>query len=1010
MRKPPLKTHTGGGKSYDSITYSERTVTGIVVDSETGDPLTGAYVLEKGTNNAAITDLDGKFSLKIKSPNLVISFIGYESEEVSVETSQIVVKLSYDKKMIEESVVTALGIKRSEKALSYNVQKVKGDVLNNIKDANFINSLNGKVAGVNIQRSASGVGGATRVVMRGSKSISGDNNVLYVVDGIPLFNITGKDKSADGSGFGSGRVSSEGIADINPEDIEDISVLTGPSAAALYGANAANGVILITTKKGSAGSLKINFASSVEFSNPFILPELQTTYGSVEGNYTSWGNKLDKPSDYTVKQFFNTAVNYNNSVNFSVGNKNNQTYFSLSSIDSKGIIPNNKYNRYNVTIRNTSVFLNDKLTLDLSASYVRDFQNNMISYGMYFNPIVGLYLYPPQNDFSKEKYFERYDMEEGVGKQYWSPGDLGIEAQNPYWIAYRNIRPQVKDRFILFGSLRYDITKNLNVTARVKLDKSYSQSEDKRYASTISTYAKPNGRYSFSNRYYIQQYADVILNYNREIGKNFRFQINAGSSIEDYDSKGNGYGGDLALIPNKFIYANIDPKTAVPNQDGGDSRYQNVALFTSAELSYKSKLFLTVTARGDKSSKLVNSKTPWLWYPSVGLSAVVTDFFSESTKAAMRPVLSYFKVRASYTDVGSPIPYTGLTPNTQTRNMQGGTVKQFEYYPVTDLKGENTKSYEFGFDSRWWNDNITLNMTVYNSNTYNQLLKASLGKGSGYSHMLVQAGNVRNRGLEITVGLNQRIADFKYSTHFTATANRNKIIKLASAVKNPITGAEIDLSKIVMGRFILVEGGEIGDVYDTKRIKRDADGYVSYDNGKNLETENVPAYKIGSVNAKWNFGWKNEFSYKGLNLSMLFTARLGGIVISKTQAYLDKYGVSKESALKRDEGGVKLGENLTVDPEAYYSAIFDIDSYHTYSATNARLQELSLSYMLPDKLFKNIVKNVTFSVYATNLWMIYNKAPYDPELTATTGIYGQGYDNFMLPSLRTVGMGFKCRF
>ena len=413
-----------------TATAQGKSVSGIVLDAADHEPLTGATVSVKGvTGHGALTDMDGKFTIKnIKAGAvLVVSYIGYTTKEVAVgNLSELTIELVSADKQLETVVVTALGIKRSQKALSYNVQEVKNDALTTVKDANFMNSLNGKVAGVNIQRSASGVGGATRVVMRGNKSISGDNNVLYVIDGVPIGNSA--DRGGDGSGFGSGRASGEGISSINPDDIESISVLTGPSAAALYGASAANGVILINTKKGAAGKLRVNFSSAVETASPFILPKFQNTYGNAAGQYTSWGDKLATPSDYKVRDFYNRGVTFNNSFNFSVGTDKNQTYFSASAINAKGIVPNNKYHRYNASVRNTSKFLDDKLTLDVSASYVRDYANNMISYGAYFNPIVGAYLYPRGQNFDQEKYFERYDAQLGYYVQQWSPGSMGMDV------------------------------------------------------------------------------------------------------------------------------------------------------------------------------------------------------------------------------------------------------------------------------------------------------------------------------------------------------------------------------------------------------------------------------------------------------------------------------------------------------------------------------------------------------------------------------------------------------
>ncbi len=984
------------------------TVKGQVLD-KTGEPIIGANIRVDGTTSGAVTDLDGNFTIQVSpSASLTVSYVGMKSQKLSVSgRTQLTITLDDDTTGLETVVVTALGIKRSQKALSYNVQEMKGDALTTVKDANFMNALSGKVAGVNIQRSASGVGGGTRVVMRGNKSIVGDNNVLYVIDGVPIGNQA--DRSA-GNNFG-GRTSSEGIGNINPDDIESISVLTGPSAAALYGASAANGVILINTKKGAAGKLKLNVSSSVETSRAMLLPRFQNRYGNVPGDYMSWGQKLETPSTLDVADFFNTGVTFNNAFNFSVGTEKNQTYVSASAINSSGIVPNNKYHRYNAMIRNTSKFLDDKLTLDVSASYIREFANNMISYGTYFNPIVGLYLYPRGENFDQERAYERYDEAKGYYTQYWSPGSMGgLDAQNPYWVAYRNIRPEVKDRYMLTGQLKYEITSWLNASARVRLDNTYTEREDKRYASTVATHARELGRYSYSNEKFGQRYGDFLLTMNKGLSDNFHLNATVGTSYEEYDTKGQGYGGQLLIIPNKFVYGNISPDAATPSQSGGPSRKSNFAVFASAELAYKSAVYLTLTGRTDKPSQLVNTPNPWIFYPSVGLSAVVTELLSPETKAKLRPILSYAKVRTSYTEVGSPIPFTGLTPGTTTRSINGGTIGTYPYYPLPELKAERTRSFELGLDTKWFNNAVTLGVTVYQSNTYNQLLPSRLDPSTGYETLYVQAGNVRNRGIEVSLGFDKDFGPVNYNTTVTATANRNKVIELPSDVLNPVTGQRLDLSDLPLGGGARARiGGEIGDIYSSERLKRDADGYYPYSPGSALQTESTEPYKLGSVNAKWNFGWKHGISYKGLTLNALFTARVGGIVISKTQAVLDQFGVSEASAIARDNGGVMLGDYM-VDPRAYYSAVQALDAYYVYSATNIRLQELSLSYSLPKKWLGKVFSSASVSVYGTNLWMIYNRAPFDPELTATTGTFGQGYDYFMLPSQRMIGASIKFGF
>ena len=982
-------------------------VKGKVVDA-TGEPLIGVSILVKGSTNGTVTDVDGNFNIEaVKGATLEISYIGYTTQSIPVTGNvSLNIVMKEDSEQLEEVVVTALGIKRSEKALSYNVQKVGGDELTAIKDANFMNSLNGKVAGVNIQRSASGVGGSTRVVMRGNKSIAGDNNVLYVVDGIPIGNQANRE--GDGSSFDS-KSSGEGIANFNPDDIESISVLTGPSAAALYGASAANGVILINTKKGKEGTLRVNVASSVELSNPFVLPKFQNVYGNADGSYFSWGNKLDTPAAWAPKDFFKTGAMFSNSFNLSVGSEKNQTYISGAAVNSSGIVENNKYNRYNMTFRNTAKFLKDKLTLDFSASYVREYYNNMISSGTYFNPIVGVYLYPRGMNFGAEKYFERYNKELGYNVQNWAPGTMGVEAQNPYWIAYRNVRPETKDRYMFYGSLKYDITDWLNVAGRFRLDNTYTEKEDKRYASTTSTFAGANGRYAYSNESFRQKYADIMVNVDKQFADIYHATVNAGFSFEEYDTKGHGYGGDLLLLPNNFTYGNVNPNLASVSETGGDSRRRNMAVFASAELSWNSALYLTLTGRGDRPSQLVNSKNEWIFYPSVGVSAIVTELLSPELRESIAPVLGYFKVRGSYTEVGSPIPFTGLTPGTISHKLENGTVAPFEYYPLSDFKAERTRSFEVGIDTRWFNNKITLGVTFYHSNTYNQLLKADLPGTSGYKYLYVQAGNVQNRGLELTLGYDQDFGDFNYNTTFTATTNKNKLKELPSNVVNPVTGEPLDLSDIKVGRFRLREGGEIGAIYADKRVERNEEGYVNYTPGQAIPTQTTTPYKIGTVNPKWNLGWRHGFSYKGFNANVMFTARIGGNVISKTQAYMDRYGVSEASLQTREQGYMMLG-NIKMNPEDYYTTIQDLDAFYVYSATNVRLQEASIGYTFPDKWFGNVLKGVNLSVYGTNLWMIYNKAPFDPELTATTGTFGQGYDYFMLPSNRTYGFSLKFAF
>lgn len=419
-------------------------VSGIVID-ENNEPLIGVNIKVEGSSIGAITDIDGNFNIMApQGSTLSFTYVGYTPQSVKITDKNIYeIRLVSDTKQLSEVVVTALGIKREQKALSYNVQQVKADAISGIKDANFINSLNGKVAGVNINSSSSGVGGASKVVMRGTKSIEQSSNALYVIDGIPMFNFGG----GGGTEFDS-RGKSESIADLNPDDIESISVLTGAAAAALYGSNAANGAIVITTKRGQVGKLQVSVNSNTEFSKPFVLPQFQNRYGTGSRGKTggtttlSWGPLLNEASrtGFEPKDFFDTGLIFTNSVTLSTGTEKNQTFFSAASVNSQGIVPNNRYNRFNFTFRNTTSFLNDRMKLDVGASYIIQNDRNMTNQGVYSNPIVPVYLFPRSDDFSLIKVFERWDPARKINTMFWPQGEGDLRMQNPYWIAYRNLR------------------------------------------------------------------------------------------------------------------------------------------------------------------------------------------------------------------------------------------------------------------------------------------------------------------------------------------------------------------------------------------------------------------------------------------------------------------------------------------------------------------------------------------------------------------------------------------
>ena len=1007
------------GVTKDQKENATHTVSGIVKD-ENGLPIIGATVKVRGAQMGVVTDIDGKFSLKTSVGSvLTVSYIGYKTQDIKVqEGGSLNIKLEPESKQLNEVVVTALGIKRSQKALSYNVQQVTSDELIRNKDANFINSLAGKVAGVNINTSSAGVGGASKVVMRGAKAIEQSSNALYVIDGVPMFNLG----QEGGKGFESSGTT-EAIADINPEDIESMSVLTGAAAAALYGSRAANGAIVITTKKGKVGHTEVTFSQNTEFLSAFRLPEFQNRYGtgsqlsSVEVADKSWGKRLNEVNSYGYdpkSDYLKTGVVTTETVTLSTGSEKNQTYLSASAVNSAGIVPNNKYNRYNFTFRNTTSFLQDRMILDVGASYIKQNDLNMVNQGSYSNPLVEAYLFPRGDDWQTIKMYERYNTQRKIYTQYWPQGLNEFTGQNPYWINYRNLRTNFKDRYMLNAGLTYKILDWLNVAARIRVDNSANKYERKLYASsnTTLTEGSGNGFYAISKTDDKQTYGDLMVNINKSFENTLSLQANVGASLSDIQQDVLSNSGPLRndLFANKFTVFQLDDSKAARFQSGYHDQVKS--LFASVELGYKGAYYLTLTGRNDWPSQLAgpNSTQSSFFYPSVGTSFVLSEIFH------LPKQIDYLKARASYASVGLPFPRFLANPtfewDTALRQW-----KSKANYPLYNLKPENTTSWEIGLTARFLK-HFNLDVTLYHTTTYNQTFNPQISVSSAYSTLYVQTGSVSNKGIELSLGYKNKWGDFGWVSNYTFSANRNKINELVRNYVHPETGTVINKDRLDVGghgqaHFILKEGGTLGDLYSLSDIKRDSQGRVYIDNeGKVYTDNNVGDIKLGSVFPKCNMAWRNDFSWKGLNVGLMFSARFGGIVYSATQATLDTYGVSETTAQARDLGYVEVNGGDRINPETWYTTIGSkngVPQYYTYSATNIRLQEASIGYTIKKNKLWNI-GDITLSLVGRNLLMLYCKAPFDPEATASTGNYYQGIDYFMTPSTRSIGFNVKVKF
>lgn len=984
------------------------TCTGVVKDWS-GLATVGATVLVKGTTNGTITGMNGEFSLSdVKHGDIIqFSFVGYLPQEVKWQGQSLNITLEEDVKTLDDVVVTALGIKRKQKALSYNVQEMKGNTLLSVKDVNPINALAGKIAGVNISTSAAGIGGATRVVMRGTKSITKDNNTLYVIDGIPIYNYNNGGLS-DNNEY-QNPTGGEGISDINPEDIESISVLTGQAAAALYGSNAANGAIIINTKRGMVGKPKVIFSNQISFSQPLVMPFFQNKYGNKKGAYASWGEKTD--ARYNPKDYFDTGVQFQTSVNLSMGSEKNQTYLSVSNTDADGIIPGNNYGKNSLNARNTTRFLNNKMTLDFDFTYIKQRDANMIAQGQYYNPLVPVYTFPRGESLKEMKEYEHFDPTLQLYVQNWDWKDQDLTMQNPYWIQHRNPARNKKDRYMMSVNLKYDVLSWLNIAGRLRIDNATNDYTLKKYfGTTEKLVGKGKSAYKATITKNKQTYADLLVNIDKRFS-DYTLSANFGTSYSDIRLIENGISGGL-IIPNYFAWTNIDREDKKLDiiEDGWHEQTQSV--FANVELGWRSMIYLTATGRNEWPSALVKTKQKSFFYPSVGLSGIVSEM------ATLPKAVSYLQVRGSFARVGTPIP-RNLSIMTYPKENNAWTTTTF--MPPSGLKPEWTNSWEIGFTSKFFRDALNFDFTWYKSNTKNQTLNIKLSSSSGYKSMYVQTGNVQNTGIEARLGTNLRIGEVNWSTNLTAGYNKNEIISLMEGNHYDPNGNElknIDLlgqGGVGAAEIILRKGGTMGDLYIKSALKRDDAGNIAIsEDGRpmleSLDTKNM--INAGSVLPKWNVGLRNDFSWNNVNLGFVLTGRFGGVVVSHTQAILEGFGVGKNSAIARDNGGVPTGAGTKIDAEKYYKTTGTQQGLmgdYVYKADNIRLSELTLGYTMPKKWFNNLM-NIHVAFVGRNLLMLKNDAPFDPQGTASTGTYYQGIDYFMQPTLRNLGFQVRIEF
>lgn len=993
------------------------TVRGRVVDVS-GEPLIGATIREKGGTRGTVTDIEGNFILSVPdSAVLQVSFVGYESIEVSVGGRKTLeIQLRENTVMLDNVIITALGLEKKEASLAYSIQKVKGEELTRMKEVNMITALAGKAAGVQINKNSSGIGGSAKVSLRGIRSASGDNQPLYVIDGVPMLNIgTEQAYSAIGGTANAGnRDGGDGISNLNPEDVESISILKGAPAAALYGSQAANGVILITTKKGNtAGQRNIHFSTGLTFDKAFSLPKMQNCYG-VSDVVDSWGEKAYLPTSNELNDFFRTGLTSITSVSVNYGNEKIQTYFSYANTTGRGIVDKNQLTKHNINLRETAVMFNQRLKLDGNVNVMRQIvKNKPVSGGFYMNPLVGLYRFPRGEDLSYYKdNYEIYDPERKLGIQNWHTFTEDFE-QNPYWIQNRIQSKETRMRSIISLSANLRINSWLTVQARGSVDYISDKMRQKFYASTAPALCGANGRYIEMDYQETLIYGDVMAMGKRK-WEDFALDVAIGGSINDKNVNSTRYDSKNASLKyaNVFNLANIVMNGSASIDQKIDSRRQLQSVFGTAQVGYQDKVFLDLTARNDWASTLAytSHEKSGFFYPSAGLSFLIDKWIQ------LPEWISFAKLRGTYSKVGNDIPQ--FITNSVSHITAGGEFQANDAAPFKEMEPEMTHSVEVGTEWRFFQSRLGFNLTYYRTNTHNQFFKLPALAGDMYAYRYVNAGDIQNRGWELTVDATPVLTpDFTWKTSLNFSSNRNKIKELHEELKELVYGPSSFSSSYAMK---LVKGGSIGDIYG-KAFVRDAEGNIVYQTEG--DHKGLPAVegegntiKVGNANPRFIMGWNHTFSYKGFSLYFLLDWRYGGKILSQTQAEMDLYGVSQVTALARDRGYVTLEGQQIDNVKGFYKNIVGgragVTEYYMYDATNLRLREVSLNYTFPKKWMQKtkVLKDLQLAFVARNLCFLYKKAPFDPDLVLSTGNDNQGIEVFGMPTTRSLGFTVKCEF
>jgi len=985
-------------------------VSGTITDPD-GVSIPGVSVVQKGTTNGTVTDANGKYAVSVSSASAVLqfSFVGMTPVSEPINGRSVInVKMVSESVGINEVVVTALGIQRDKKTLTYASQQISGPELMKAANLNFMDALSGKSSGIDIKTSNSGAGGSTKAVLRGNKSITGLSEPLYVIDGIPMVNnVSGQPGSYGGTDSG------DGLSQINPGDIESINVLKGANASILYGSQGANGVVLITTKKGKEGKTLVTFNSSTMFDGISGLPDFQYKYGAVGSSVYNWSTTPGNYQQNYIKNFFQTGIDETNSVSISGGNNKTTVYFSYSNTSATGVLPTNTYQKNNFTFSQSTKIFNDKVTVSSNVMFTNEVSRNRPGAGYYNNPLTGLYLFVRNLDFNSYK--QNYQVFNPTRNMYvmnWFSGEE--KENNPYWEIHKDPKLNTTSRAIANLKLSWDISKHLKFDVRGNIDYAAKLNDYRYAAGGNSVSVSPNGSWNYSKYTDQSLYTDGILSYNNDFGKISVHAI-AGASYQHNlfnDGMSVANGTVPLMYPNFFSFANI-PYNVMFNQTL--SREIKQGAFANAQIGYKEMLFLDLSVRNDWASTLALTGNQSYLYPAIGASAILSQMIK------MPESISFAKIRASSSKTANEVPFNTVNPQNSIGGTGGptgiGGINRNTQVPFNTLKPEEIVSNELGTEWRFLKGRVGLEFTYYSDISTNQFLTLPAPSGSGYTYYYINAGKITNKGFELTIDATPvKTGNFEWKSSVNLSQNKNKIVSLIpsnpSFVVYNNNNDEGFTSEITAG-------GSFNDVYIYK-FARNTAGQIELDANGNPMVASTRT-KVGNVNPDFLCGWNNNFSYKNFYATILINSKFGGVAFSKTEAFLDSYGVSKRSAAARD-AGTTMPINA-VDPNGnavtsinvvtYYASIGDrnkIMEPYISSRTNVRLGQLVFGYNLDVKKLNIPIKELSLSLIGRNLFFFYKKAPFDPEQAMSVNNSSQSNDVFSLPSTRTYGINLKVTF